>query len=149
MGIFPTSHVCPLATEQNEFRCTDLAGKPDDSCELCRMSLRNEIGTAMVEGNTAFTAMLLANHILIAEGFVMTRGEEGDIQLQRSQGKRVERPGDCDIEAFSFGAEKGFRLLIIIDSNTEKTEEFSSMEDAIQGYFNNKSFIADLAQGDQ
>lgn len=141
MSVFPTDHVCPLAIERNQLRCSDTSGKPDAACALCRAELMGELENAMLEGNASFFDMLFVGHVLEREGFVGMPDEEGGIQLERTRGRFKECPGDCVIGITSPMLGGGSRLFIAIDDDHEISEDFESLEDAISGYFDHKSLI--------
>lgn len=147
MNIFPNGHVCPLAVERNESRCSDPAGKPDRACVICRATLIDELGDAMLDGDASFFEMLFVGHVLEKEGFVGIRDEDENIQLERVQSELDEHPGDCAIGAISSVLGGGYRLFIAIDDDREISEVFESLEDAIASYFGHKPTIEGLAKG--
>lgn len=147
MNIFPNGHVCPLAVERNESRCADPAGKPDRTCGICRATLIDELGDAMLDGDASFFEMLFVGHILEKEGFVGIRDEDENIQLERVQSELDEHPGDCAIGAISSVLGGGYRLFVAIDDDREISEVFDSLEDAIASYFGHKPTIEELAKG--
>lgn len=147
MNIFPNGHVCPLAVECNESRCSDLAGKPDRACDIYRATLIDELGDAMLDGDASFFEMLFVGHVLEKEGFVGIRDEDENIQLERMQSELDEHPGDCAIGAISSVLGGGYRLFIAIDDDREISEVFVSLEDTIASYFDHKTTIDELAKG--
>lgn len=149
MGVFPQCHVCPLAVERNESRCPDPAGKPDRDCDICRATLIDELGDAMLDGDASFFEMLFVGHVLEKEGFVGIRDEDENIQLERVQSELDEHPGDCAIGAISPVLGGGYRLFIAIDDDREISKVFDSLEDATASYFDHKPTIEELAKGTQ
>lgn len=149
MNIFPNEHVCPLAVERNESRCPDPAGKPDRACDICRATLIDELGDAMLDGDASFFEMLFVGHVLEKEGFVGIRDEDENIQLERVQSELDEHPGDCAIGAISPVLGGGYRLFIAIDDDREISKVFDSLEDATASYFDHKPTIEELAKGTQ